>query len=120
MPAIRRVEDIEAWKEARVLAVSIYKVTAEGPWSKDFGLKDQIRRASVSIACNIAEGYARETDPEFRRFLAIARGSANEVKTQFYIAADLGYVDEQTFRAAYDKIDKICGMITNFMRYLKG
>lgn len=119
MGVITRVEDIDAWKEARCLASSIYKLTQEGAWAKDFGLRDQIRRASVSIASNIAEGYARDSELEFCRFLAIARGSANEVKTQLYIASDLGYLDQDTFEAAYGRLDRICGMITNFIRYLR-
>jgi four helix bundle protein len=119
LATIRRVEDIEAWKEARTLVAIIYKLTSNGAWSRDFGLRDQIRRAAVSIACNIAEGYARETDNEFCRFLAISRGSANEVKTQAYIALDLEYIDKSTFNEVYGKLDKICGKITNLMRYLQ-
>jgi len=119
MTVITRVEDIDAWKEVRSLASSIYRLTQEGPWARDFGLRDQIRRASVSIASNIAEGYARDSELEFCRFLAIARGSANEAKTQLYIALDLGYVDEDAFREAYGRLDRICGIITNFIRYLR-
>jgi four helix bundle protein len=118
LAVIRRVEDIEAWKDARKLAAAVYKATGEGAWSRDFGLRDQVRRAVVSIASNIAEGYARESDAEFCRFLAIARGSANEAKTQFYIALNLGYVDEEVFRSVYSQIDCICGRMTNLMRYL--
>lgn len=119
MAHFSRLEDIDAWKEARALASAIYKVTSAGPWAKDFGLRDQVRRAAVSIACNIAEGYARETNTEFVRFLVIARGSASEVKTQLYIALDLDYLVKETFDEFYTRIDKICRMITGLMDYLK-
>ena len=119
MAGISKVEDIDAWKESRVLTVAVYNITANGAWAKDFGLRDQIRRASVSIASNIAEGFARESDTEFARFLAIARGSAAEVKTQMYIASDLGYVDNETFNAIYDQIDRISRMITGLIKYLR-
>lgn len=119
MAGFRRLEDIEAWREAWKYAAHIYRVTSAGPWAKDFGLRDQIRRASVSISCNIAEGYARETDPEFVRFLAIARGSATEVKTQLYIACELNYITKEEFRENYAKVDQICRMITGLMQFLK-
>lgn len=119
MATIKKVEDIEAWQEARLLATEVYSLSSSGAWAKDFGLRDQIRRAAVSIACNIAEGFARETNVEFNRFLAIARGSATEVKTQMYIALDLGYVDQESFDLMYARIDRICRMITGFMQYLK-
>ncbi len=119
MPAIRRVEDIDAWQEARALATEVYRLSSSGAWARDFGLRDQVRRAAVSVACNIAEGFARETSVEFNRFLAIARGSATEVKTQMYIALDLAYIDQATFDQIYAQADKICRMITGFMLYLK-
>ncbi len=119
MGVIKRVEDINAWQEAKGLAVEIYRLTARGDWSKDFALRDQIRRAAVSVASNIAEGYARDSTAEFARFLAIARGSANEVKTQLHIAHDLGYLDADAFRNMYSSLDKTCGMISNLMSYLK-
>jgi len=119
MSAISRIEDIKAWQEARVLATSVYRITNTGAWAKDFGLRDQVRRAGVSIASNIAEGYARETDAEFARFLSIARGSANEVKTQLYIALDINYIDRKDFDEIYRQLDKICSMITNLMNYLR-
>ena len=119
MPAFARVEDIDVWRESRVLASTVYRQTSQGPWSRDWGLRDQIRRAVVSIPCNIAEGYARETHAEFNRFLAIGRGSANEAKTQMYIAPDLEYVDQETFDGFYKHIDRICRMLTGLMDYLK-
>ena len=119
MATFTRVEDIEAWQEARKLATQIYKLTSVGDWARDFGLRDQIRRAAVSIACNIAEGYARSSNLEFARFLAISRASATEVKTQMYIALDLGYTDQQAFDVVYNDLDRICMKIMGLMKYLK-
>lgn len=79
---IRRFEDIQAWQEARVLASEIYRVTNSGDFARDFGLKDQIRRASVSVVSNIAEGFEKDSPREFVRFLRIAKGSAGEVRAQ--------------------------------------
>lgn len=119
MVAIKRVEEIDAWQEARKLATDVYRLTSFGAWAKDFGLRDQTRRAAVSIACNIAEGFARGSNAEFRRFLSIARGSATELKTQMYIALDLGYLDEETFGKVGSCVDRIGRMLTSFMQYLK-
>jgi four helix bundle protein len=102
MAKIRRFEDIEAWKKARILVKEVYKVTAEGKFSKDFSLKDQIRRAAVSIISNIAEGFSRQTDQEFVQFLHIAKGSTSEVQSQLYIALDLGYISQEEFSKLYN------------------
>lgn len=118
MSVIKKIEDIQAWQKARQLIVKIYKLTSQGDWSKDFGFKDQIRRAAVSIACNIAEGYAKETKADFKRYLSIARGSASEVKTQLYIALDLNYLNEKDFKVIYKEIDEVSAMITGLMNYL--
>lgn len=119
MAAFARFEDIEPWQGARSLTTAVYSVTSDGAWAKDFGLRDQIRRASVSIMSNIAEGFARETDVEFHRFLVIARGSAAEVKAQMYVAADLGYVAQETFSDLLERIDRIARQLTGLMKYLK-
>jgi len=99
---IERFEDIEAWKKARELVNSVYSVTSEGPFAKDYSLKDQVRRASVSVMSNIAEGYARQTDKEFVQFLHIALGSVAEIQSQFYIARDLGYIADAEFNQVYE------------------
>ena len=97
----------------------VYQMTSVGAWTRDFGLRDQVRRAAVSVASNIAEGFARETNIEFCRFLAIARGSACEAKTQMYIALDLGYLEQSHFDDVYRQIDCICRMLTGLMQYLR-
>jgi four helix bundle protein len=88
----KKIEDIEAWKRGCRLAVEIYKETNSDPFSKDWGLRDQIRRSVVSIPSNIAEGFERESSAEFKRFLLIAKGSCGELRTQLYIAQALEYI----------------------------
>ena len=75
----------------------VYRITGTGVFSRDFGLRDQIRRAAVSVMSNIAEGFERYSRAEFRQFLSVARGSVGEVRSQLYVAFDLGYVDKQQF-----------------------
>lgn len=117
---IEKFEDIEAWKKARELTMSIYSVTADGLWSRDYGLRDQIRRASVSIMSNIAEGFERGGTVEFQRYLTMAKGSAGEVRCQLYVALDAGYIDQQAFHLLSALAEKTSGMIAGFTNYLKG
>ena len=111
-------EDLDAWKKARELTKTIYGVTSSGKFSQDFGLGDQIRRASVSIMSNISEGFERGGDKEFRRFLAIAKGSAGEVKAQLYVALDVGFVSRDEFSSLYDLATETSRLIGGLMRYL--
>ena len=97
MAGITRFEEIEAWKTARQLTTLIYKLSEQGVFVKDFGLKDQIRRASVSIMSNIAEGFESRTDTQFINFLGHAKGSAGEVRSQLYVALDLKYISQEQF-----------------------
>jgi four helix bundle protein len=97
MPGVRRFEEWIAWQKARALTTAIYRVSSVGPFQRDFALRDQIRRAGVSIMSNIAEGHERYSRAEFRHFLSMARGSAAEVRSQLYLALDLGYIDQATF-----------------------
>ncbi|HET7228466.1 MAG TPA: four helix bundle protein [Longimicrobium sp.] len=87
-------EDLAVWRRAKDLAVSIYRVTGAGAFARDFGLRDQIRRAAVSAMSNIAEGFDRYSTAEFQRFLSIARASASEVRSQLHLARELEYVSE--------------------------
>ena len=82
MAKIKRFEDIESWKKSRELAKSVYRITLNQRFARDFGLRDQIRRASVSILSNIAEGFERDGDKEFIQFLSLAKGSCGEVRAQ--------------------------------------
>ena len=119
MAKIERFEEVKAWQEARSLVTKIYKLTDENSqFNRDFGLKDQIRRAAVSIMSNIAEGFARRTDNDFSRFLYIALGSASEVQSQMYVALDLGYVKKVEFDECYDKAADTAKLVVGFIKYL--
>ncbi len=120
MAQINRFEEIEGWKKARELAKEVYTVTSRGTFARDFSLRDQIRRAAVSISSNIAEGFARQTDKEFVQFLYTARGSAAEVQSQLYVAADLGYLGREDLGRLYEMADEVSRLISGFIRYLKG
>jgi len=113
-------EDLEVWKTARELTNRIYGITADGSFSKDYGLRDQIRRAAVSIMSNIAEGYERGGNQELIQFLSIAKGSSGEVRSQLYVAMDQEYIDKRKSELLIDAFKKLSIMINNFMEYLKG
>ena len=97
MATIERFEDIKAWQTARDLVSAIYRVSGRGKFEKDFGLRDQIRRASVSVMANITEGFERCSDRKFHRFLYIAKGSAGEVRSHLFVALDLEYLTTDEF-----------------------
>lgn len=118
MAKIERFEDIVAWQKARVLVKKVYSVSNTGLFAKDFGLRDQIRRAAVSIMLNIAEGFARKTDKEFSYFLVIAHGSTAEVQAALYIALDQEYLSEPQFSEIYQLADETSKMITKSSKYL--
>jgi len=119
MAKIEQFEDIESWKEARKLVNMIYEVSAKGIFANDFSLKDQIRRASVSIMSNISEGFGRETNREFVQFLVVARASAFEVQSQLYVALDRKYIDSNKFEAIYNQATSVVSLIDGFIRYLR-
>jgi len=112
-------EEIDAWQEARKLTRQIYSMTEEEPISKDRGLKDQIRRASVSIMSNIAEGFERRGNKEFIHYLYTAKGSAGEVRSQLYVIKDQGYLSEDSLQNLLDKADKISRMLNSLIAYLE-
>ena len=115
---IKKFEDLESWKKARQLTNKIYEATAEGSFTRDFGLKDQIRRASISILSNISEGFERGGDREFLQFLAVAKGSCGEVRAQLYIAADQGYLSQDSFERLFNSANEIGRLISGLMKYL--
>lgn len=107
------------WKKSRMLAVQIYALSETFPQREIFGLSDQMRRAAVSISSNIAEGYGRQSDLEFMHFLHIARGSLFELRSQLYIAEDLGYVSEQQnepIQALCEEISKMIAKLVTLLR----
>ena len=113
-------EDLEVWKSARELTNRIYKITVEGGFAKDYGLRDQIRRAAVSIMSNIAEGYERGGNQEFIQFLSIAKGSSGEVRSQLYVALDQSYIEKNECERLLDAFKKLSIMLNNFMEHLNG
>jgi four helix bundle protein len=115
---IKKFEDLESWKKARRLTNTIYEATAAGSFTRDFGLKDQIRRASISILSNIAEGFERGGDKEFLQFLAVAKGSCGEVRAQLYIAMDQGYLSKDLFERLFNDASEIGRLISGLMKYL--
>jgi len=117
--AIVRFEDIEAWSKARVLTREIYSVTRTPSFRRDFALVDQIRRASLSVMLNIAEGFGRRTDREFSRYLSIANSSAAEVQSALYVALDQQYLDQAEFGRLYDLCGEIRRMINGLQKYLR-
>ena len=118
MASIEKFEDIEAWQKARELTREIYRVTNQGAFAKDFGLRDQIRRASVSIMSNIAEGFGRGGNREFIQFLSMAKGSVSEVQAQLYVAVDAGYLTKDQFQQLYSLSQSTGNLIGGFIRYL--
>ena len=119
MAKIERFEDIQAWQSSRELAKEIYSVTKDGRFARDFGLRDQVRRAAVSIMLNIAEGFARKTNKEFSQFLTVAHGSAAEVQSALYVAIDQDYISQRQFDDLYKMTDQISKMIMGFSSYLR-
>lgn len=103
---IVRFEDLIAWQKSRVLTKEIYVVTAKSTFAKDFGLRDQIRRASVSVMSNIAEGYERRGRAEFHQYLSIAKSSCAEVRSQLYVAYDVGYLQTVEFEKLANLADE--------------
>jgi len=119
MAQIKRFEDIEGWKKARELVSAIYAVSSKGSFAKDFELRDQIRRAAVSVMSNIAEGFERGGDKEFSQFLSLAKASCGEVRSQLYVALDQKYVNVEQFQSISEQTTHISQLIAGFMRYLR-
>lgn len=117
---ITRFEEIEAWQEARKLMRRVYGMTKARAWDADRDLRRQVRRASVSVMANIAEGFDGGTDKEFHRFLQIARRSATELQSHLYVALEEEYISKKEFEAVYDHATTVKNLIGGFMRYLRG
>jgi four helix bundle protein len=113
---VRRFEDLEVWKESMQLAVRVYHVMNQ---SGDFGLRDQMQRAAVSVPSNIAEGYERESNKEFVRVLNYSRGSSEELRTQVYLAAKLGVIDPETSKELIERSRKVSAMLHKYVEVRK-
>jgi four helix bundle protein len=118
MGTLKSFEEIDAWQKARALTRHIYALTSSGLAAKDFALRDQIRRGSVSVMSNIAEGFGRGGNRELVQFLHIARGSLAEVKSQLYVMLDAGQVDTSTFDQSYDLATSAETSLNGFIKYL--
>ena len=116
---IERFEDIQGWQKARELTRMVYVATREGEFARDYGLRDQIRRAASSVMANIAEGFDCDSNRETIRFLGFARRSASEVQSLLYIALDLTYITQEEFDRLYQQSQKAKGLIGGFIRYLR-
>lgn len=116
---VTRFEDLDVWKRSRIIVKQIYDLTKRNEFAKDFVLRDQVKRAVVSISSKIAEGFERSGNKEFIQFLYIAKASAGELRSQLYIALDLKYISEEEFNILRVDILKIANMIYNLIVSLK-
>ena len=119
MAKFNRFEEIQAWRKARDVTLLIYRITSNSHFAKDFGLKDQIRRACVSIMANIAEGHGRRTNVEFANFLNIACGSVAEVQSHLHVALGLNYITQNEFDEIYQILTEISRMTLSLAQYLR-
>jgi four helix bundle protein len=119
MTAITRFEEIDAWTSSRQLTNMVYSLGNQVGFNRDFELRDQVRRAAVSVMSNIAEGFESRTDIQFINFLGMARASAGEVRAQLYIALDQNYVSEEQFKETYAIAEKCSRQISKFIVYLE-
>jgi len=117
---IERFEDIEAWKAARSLAGAVYGLTRKPALSRDFGLRDQMRRSAVSVMANIAEGFDSRSTQEFLRFLGYAYRSTSELQSHLYVVLDQGCLDDDSFDVLYLQASTVQRLLNGFIRYLKG
>jgi len=119
MTTAKRFEDLDVWQRAKELTNLVYRFSSSGPLSRDFGLRDQMRRASISIMSNIAEGFESQTQALFIRYLGYAKGSAGELRAQLYIALEQGYLPDDEFRSALSLAELCSKQITRLIQYLE-
>jgi four helix bundle protein len=120
MEKVTRFEELWIWQQARLLVRQIYGDCSIGQASRDFGFRAQIQRASVSIMNNVAEGFERSTDPDFARFLDVAKGSCGEVRSLYYVAEDLGYVDSAMAEERRSTARRLAAGIKSLADFLRG
>ena len=118
MAKFNSFEEINSWKKAREFNKRIYEITDGAIFKKDYDLVRKLRRASISVSSNIAEGFERNTDKEFIYFLYVAKASAGEVRSQIYLALDLKYISEIEFDELFEKVSDISKLISGFIKYL--
>jgi four helix bundle protein len=117
--AVKNFEDLNVWKQARQLTQEVYRLTKTEKFLKDFGLRDQIRRAAISVMSNIAEGFERGGNQEFVQFLYVAKASCGEVRSQLYVALDQGYTTADDSEKLLQLFRRLSGMISNLITYLR-
>ena len=120
MAKIEKFEDLKCWQEARQLVKMVYQCTNQNPYARDYDMKSQIRRASISTMSNIAEGFGRFSNREFIRFLEMSFTSANEVKSICYAAIDINYWSDETAGKIQDKAETVKALSLGMIKYLKG
>jgi four helix bundle protein len=114
-----KFQELKVWQRSKDLAVFIYKITADGRFAKDYGLRDQLRRAAISIPSNIAEGDENGTNRQAVNFFYVAKGSLAEVQTQSIIAKEIGYIEERIYRQIDAECEAISGMLTRLIQARK-
>lgn len=119
MATFKKFEDIQAWQKARKATKRVYEATRQTRFARDFGLRDQIQRSSVSVMANIAEGFGRHSDREFANFLNIAHASVSEAQSHLYVALDLEYISEATFSDLYTLFDEVSRMSRSLAIHLR-
>jgi len=119
MAFYRKFEELPVWKNSRELTTQIYKLTENSKFRRDFGLVDQIRRFSISISSNIAEGFERGSKKELIQFLYIVKGSAGELRSQLYTTLDLGYIDKVIHQTFLTQAESLSRQLTAFITSIK-
>jgi four helix bundle protein len=121
MGTVQRFEDLEVWKRARALTNKVYDVSNTGTFARDFALRDQMRKAAISVMSCISEGFERESgDKDFRHYLSMSKGSSGELRSQLYTALDAHHVNEQQFDELYALCHEVSRMLSRFIAYLDG
>lgn len=116
---VERFEDLRVWQAARQSVAEVYRVSSDRAFSRDFALRDQMRRAAVSISSDIAEGFSRRSNREFVQFLFIAKGSLAEVQSQLYVALDQDYISPEAFDTVHDKLESTTRQLSRLITYLR-
>jgi four helix bundle protein len=119
MATIKKFEDIQAWQKGRELKQAVYQQTKRGDFARDFALREQIRRAAISVTANIAEGFERDGNREFVQFLSQSKGSTGEVQDHLYTALDEKYISQADFDVLYNQAAEVSRLTASFMNYLR-
>ena len=119
MAKINSFEDLEVWQKASDIAVDSYRITSTGKLSKDYGLKDQFQRASISMSNNIAEGFEYDNNKDFIKFLRFAKGSTGEVRIMIIFFKKINYITDPDFNLMFDKLIQLSKQLRTFIKYIK-